>query len=85
VSHAVEGFAGEQEILEENHQGLRRSDAGPAILRGQIVAEEVFQSQASQQAIEDGEQSELVGVEGPTKGLGGVAQWWGLGEGSRHG
>jgi hypothetical protein len=77
-SDAVEGFAGEQEILEEDHQGLGRGEATPAILRGQIVAEEVFQPQASQQAIEDGEESELVGVEGPSGRSGGVAQERGL-------
>ena len=41
-AHAVEGFAGEQQVLEEDHQGLRRGDPRPAIFRGQIITEERF-------------------------------------------
>ena len=85
VGHAIEGIAAEEEVLEQDHQGLRRGDARTAILRGQVVAEEVFQSQAHEQSIEDRQQSELVGVESPPSGPGGVAQWRGLGAWSWHG
>jgi hypothetical protein len=78
---AVEGLAGEQEVLEQDHQDLRRGEARPAILRGQIVAEGMLQSQAREQAVDDGQQPELIGVDGPSGGLGGVARgrglpWW---------
>jgi len=85
VGGAREGFAGEEEVFEQDDQGLRRGDARAAILGGQVVAEEVFQSQAHEQTIEDRQQSELVGVEGATGGPGGVAQWRGLGAWSWHG
>src|SRR5271156_866095 len=85
VGGAIEGFAGEEEVFEQDDQGLRRGDARAAILGGQVVAEEVFQSQAHEQTIEDRQQSELVGVEGATGGPGGVAQWRGLGAWSWHG
>ena len=82
---AVEGLAGEEEILEEDHQGLRRGEACPAVLRRQIVAEEGLQSQAAEQAVDDGQQPELMGVDGPSGGLGGVARGWGLPGRAWHG
>src|SRR5262249_60217132 len=70
LGYAVEGFAGEQQVLQEDHQPLRRGDPRPPIFRGQIVTQNRFQPQPREQAIEDGQQAEVVGGEGRGSGLG---------------
>ena len=60
---AVERLAGQEEVLEQDQETGGRIDAASAVLRGQIRAEELRESQAFEDAIEDREQSDAVGVE----------------------
>ena len=53
LADAVEGLAGDQEVLEQDEQGRGGGDAGAAILAGQMVAEELVEAEPAQEALED--------------------------------
>ena len=63
LADAVERLAGQEQVLEQDQETGGRIDAASAVLRGQIRAEKLRESQAFEDAIEDREQSDAVGVE----------------------
>jgi hypothetical protein len=63
LSDAVEWFAAEEQILEQDQESGGGIDPAAAIGAGQIVAEGLFESQSFEDAIDDGEQTDAVGEE----------------------
>lgn len=69
LAHSVEWLAGKEKISEQDEESGGGIDAAASIGAGEIVAKEVFESQASEDAIEDGEESDAVGEELVSSGL----------------
>ena len=69
LAHAVEWLAGEEEVSEQDKESGGGIDAAASIGAGEIVAEDVFESQALEDAVDDGEESDAVGEELVSGGL----------------
>jgi hypothetical protein len=69
LAHAVEGLTGEEKVSEQDEESGGGIDAAAFIGAGEIVTEDVFESQAMEDAIEDGEESDAVGEELVSGGL----------------
>jgi hypothetical protein len=73
LADAVKRLAGQEQVLEQDQETGGRIDAAAAVLGGQIRAEELRESQAFEDAIEDREQSDAVGVEVMSGRIGAMA------------
>jgi len=73
LADAVEGLAGQEEVLEQDQEPFGRIDAAASVLRGQIGAEGLLESQPSEDAIDDRQQADAVGVEIVAGGFGVMA------------
>ena len=81
LADAVEGLAGDQEVLEQEQQPGGGGDAGAAVLAGEVVAEESLEAEPVEEPIEDRQGADGVGVEGAAGGAGdpaGPERWRGL-------
>jgi hypothetical protein len=54
LADAVEGLAGDQEVLEQEQQPGGRGDAGPPVLAGEVVLEDGLEAEPLEEAVEDG-------------------------------
>ena len=70
LADAVEGLAGDQEVLEQEQQSGGGGDAAAAILARQVVAEERLEAEPLEEAVEDRQGADGGGVEGPAGGAG---------------
>jgi hypothetical protein len=71
LAEAVEGLAGDQEVLEQEEQTGGRGDARPPILAREAVAEDRLESEAFEESVEDRSGTDSVGAEGAAGGAGG--------------
>jgi hypothetical protein len=63
LADAVERFARHEQVLEQGHEPDGRVDPATSVLRGQIGAEGLHESQAFEDAIEDREDADAIGEE----------------------
>jgi hypothetical protein len=70
LADAGERLAGDEEVLEQEEQAGGGRDLGAGGLRGEPVAEELLQAEPLEEALEDGQGADAVGVEGTSLGLG---------------
>jgi hypothetical protein len=63
LADAVEGLARHEQVLEEDQKPDGRIDAATSVLRGQIGAEVLPESQAFEDAIEDWKDADAIGME----------------------
>ena len=80
LADAVEGLAGDEQVPEQEQQPGGGGDAGPAVLARQVVAEERLEAEPFEEAVEDRQDADGVGVEGPAGGAGdpaGPERWRG--------
>jgi hypothetical protein len=78
LAEAIEGLAGDQEVLEEQEQPGGGRDAGPAALAREVVAEDRLEAESVEESVEDREGADGVRVEGAAGGAGDPAgpEWW---------
>lgn len=81
LADAVEGLAGEEQVFEQDHESEGGIDAASSVLWREIGAEELFEAEAFDDAIEDRKQPDTVGVEVVSIGFGAMSDL-GLGLGS---
>jgi hypothetical protein len=73
LSHAVEGLARQQEVLEQDQQTGRGGDARPSVLAWQVVAEERLEAEPPEEALQQWQRGHAAGGQGSTGGAGGLA------------
>ena len=87
LADAVEGLAGDQEVLEQEQQPGGGGDARAPVLAWEMVAEDRLEAEAVEEAVEDRQGTDGVGVEGAAGGAGdpaGPERWRGpAGRGGR--
>jgi hypothetical protein len=69
LAHAVEGLTGEEEVSEQDEESGGGVDTAALIGAWEIVAEGLFESQAFEDPIEDGEETDAVREELVSGGL----------------
>lgn len=71
LAHAVEGLTGDQQVLEQEDQPGDRGDATAAVLAREVVAEDGLEAEPVEEAVEDRQDTDGEGAEGPACGAGG--------------
>jgi len=69
-AHAVEGLAGQQDVLQQDEQGGRGGDRRTRAFAGEVVTEEMLEAQFREDMIEDRQRGDLPRREGLSVGLG---------------
>ena len=73
LADAVEGLAGDEEVLEQEQEPGGGGDAAAAVLARQVVTEERLEAEAVEEAVEDRQDTDGGGVEGMAGGAGDAA------------
>jgi hypothetical protein len=73
LADAVEGLTREQEVLQQDQPGGRGGDARPAVLAGQVFAEELLAAEPPEEALQQGQRGDAAGGQGPAGGASGLA------------
>jgi hypothetical protein len=81
LADAVEGLAGDEEVLDEDQQPGGGGDPAASVLAGQVVAEDVPEAKSPKDLIEDRQGGDAPGGQGPAGGVGRLAGSWCGGEG----
>jgi hypothetical protein len=79
LADAVEGLAAEEQVLEQDQQGSGRGDAAPPVFGGEVVAEELLESEPAKESIEDRQGGDAPGVQCAAAGVGDLAGSWSWG------
>jgi hypothetical protein len=82
LADAVEGLAGDQEVLQQDQQGSGGADAGAAALAREVAAEELVEAEPPEEAVEDRQGGDASGGQGVA---GGVRVGAGVARGVAHG
>jgi hypothetical protein len=53
LTDAIEGLAGDEQVLDQDEQGGGGGDARPAVLTREVVAKELIEAEPLEEAIED--------------------------------
>src|SRR5262245_23366443 len=77
LADAVEGLAGDQQVLDEHQEPRGGGDAAASVLAGQVLAEEVPQAQPPEDVVEDRQGGDAPGGQGLSGGAGRLAGSWG--------
>ena len=76
LADAVEGLAGDQQVLDEHQQPGGGGDAAAPVLAGQVVAEELLEAEPPEEAVEDRQGGDAAGGQGLSGGVGRLAGSW---------
>src|SRR3712207_7386656 len=61
LADAIEGLAGDQQVLDEDQEPRGGGDAAAPILAGQVLVEEVPQAQSPEEVVEDRQRGDTPG------------------------
>ena len=73
LADAIEGLAGDEEVLEQEQEPGGRGDAAAPVLARQVVTEERLEAEAVEEAVEDRQDTDGGRVEGMAGGAGDAA------------
>ena len=60
LADAIDGFAGDQQIADQNQQCPSRGEFGAGIIGWQVLTQQLFELHPPQESIDDGERADLV-------------------------
>ena len=79
LADAIEGLAGQEQVLQKDQQRGGRRDAGSSVFGGEVVAEELLESEPAKESIEDRQGGDAPGVQCAAVGVGDLAGSWSWG------
>src|SRR5207342_3564298 len=76
LADAVEGLAGDEQVLDEDQEPRGGGDARSPVLAGQVVAEDFLEAQPPEDVVKDRQGGDAAGGQDLAGGVGRLARPW---------
>jgi hypothetical protein len=73
LADAIEGLAGDEQVLDEHQEPRGGGDPGSPVLAGQVIAEDILEAKPPEDVVEDRQSGDAPGGQGLAGGAGHLA------------